>query len=104
MTRKTLQIVSWAGVVVSLALAGVTYRISTGSGGDHGPTWCVFGFVVAQYASWQYLIYCITYGCPRPGEEGEKECINRCFNRFIIIQLISIILLLLCLLITGPKW
>lgn len=104
-TRKTLRIVSLAGIVVSVALAVVTYRISTGTPGNgHGPTWCFFIFAVLEYASWQYLLYCTIYGCPGPGEEGDNECVVRCFIRFIIVQLVLIIFLLACLLGTGPQW
>jgi hypothetical protein len=104
-TRNTARNVSLAGIVASIGLAVVTYRISTGAPGDnHGPTWCVFGFAVLEYVLWQYLFYCATRECPGPGNPGHEECVNRCFLKFIILQLILIILLLLCLLITGPKW
>ena len=104
-TEKTLRIASWTGIVVSLALAGVTYRINTGGspGSGHGPTWCVFGFGVLEYAAWQYLLFCIR-GCPGPGAEGQSGCVGRCMVRFIILQLILIVLLLSCLLATGPRW
>jgi hypothetical protein len=104
-TRNTTRNVSLAGIVVSVALAGVTYLISTGGSGDgHGPTWCFFIFAVLEYVSWQYLFYCTVYTCPGPGKDENSECIHRCFVRFIIIQVILIIFLLVCLLATGPKW
>jgi hypothetical protein len=104
-TKLTPRNVSLAGVLVSIALAVVIYRMNTGTGGDnHGPAWCIFGAVLLEIALWQYLFYCVTRECPGPGKEGHEACVNRCFLRFIILQLILIILLLLCLLITGPKW
>ena len=103
-TIKTVRIVSGAGAVVSLVLAGVIYLINTGPPyNDHERTWCVFGFVLLEYVAWQYLWICVT-GCPGVGKEGHKDCVDRCFLRFLIIQLVSIILLLFCLLVSGPNW
>jgi len=102
-TRNKIRNISLAGIVASLALAGVVYLINIGTHENHGPTWCVFGFAVLEYIAWQYLFFCVSR-CPGPGEEGNKECVNRCFLIFIFVQLLLIIALLTCLLITGPKW
>jgi hypothetical protein len=100
--RKTLRNVSLAGIVISLALAGVTYRINTGPPNNgHRNSWCLFVFAVLEYASWQYLLYCGSYGCPGPGKDGDRDCVDRCFIKFIVIQLVLIGLLLACLLIPG---
>jgi hypothetical protein len=43
---RTARTVSLVGTFASIALAVVTYRMSSGQ--NHGPSWCVFGFAMLE--------------------------------------------------------
>jgi hypothetical protein len=102
--RRVVQAISLAGIVVSIVAAITMYRASSGFPGDNrGPAWCLFGFFVIEFIVFTYLSWCVSYGCPGRDEEGSKECVVRCFVWFIVMTLVALILLLFCLLATGPK-
>lgn len=100
-SARLTRVVALAGIVTSIAVAVVAYRMR---GNGHGAAWCLVGFGIGEYLSWQYPMYCTAYQCPAPGEDGHLPCIDRCFIKFIIFQLLLLIGLLTCLLATLVQW
>jgi hypothetical protein len=96
-TARTMKTVTIAGIVASLALAGVAYRMN--GGGGTGLV-CLVGFGLGEYAAFQYFYYC-SVRCPPLGEEGHLVCFDRCFVSFLIIQVILIVALVMCLFTFG---
>ena len=96
-TTRTMKTVTIAGIVASLALAGVAYRMNGGG----GTAWCLVGFALGEYAAFQYLFFCSSYRCPPLGENGHAECVTRCLLTFIIIQVMLIVALVACVFSTG---
>jgi hypothetical protein len=99
--RKISLVLAMIGGLASAGAAYVMRAASTGSGiGDHGPADCFYFYIILMILSQFAFVICLSR-CSGDDREG-VECTFNCFFYNFIIQVVLIIGLLTCLLITGP--